>query len=673
MPEERIVGIDLGTTNSLVAYMEGEQPVVIPGVDGSNLVPSIVALDVVDLSAESQARSVTVGNSARRALIEHPERAIYSVKRLMGRGLEDVEEELKLFPFRLADDIQPGEVLRIRLGELHFTPSEISAYILRQLKRNAERYFGAEVRKAVITVPAYFNDAQRQATRDAGRMAGLDVLRLVNEPTAAALAYGLNRRKEGIIAVYDLGGGTFDISILKLNDGIFEVIATNGDTHLGGDDIDNLLLAVALDEIRNEHSVDLRQQPDAIQALRKAVIEAKIALSSEPMAKLDIELPGGDRYQREIPREVYEQLIQPVVARTAGPCRQAFADAGVKPDQIEELVLVGGSTRIPAVRKLVDEIFELSVRDKRPHTELNPDEVVALGAAVQASILAGSSATTDELLLLDVTPLSLGIEALGGVVAKIIQRNSTIPASATEHFTTGVDGQTNVAIHVLQGERELAADCRSLARFDLKGIPPMSAGLPRIEVKFLIDANGILQVTAREQRSGTEAQIEVKPTYGLTDEQVETMILDSFDHAETDFEARQLIEARLEADTILTAVEKAPAHPAWQQISGEEKARIEAARRHLEAIKPTGDLQSVRAATTALDHTTRNFAEKMMDAAVSGAMRGKTMQSAGDDLGKEIRAPHPFAKADIDDSEPPNTRSTKINTEPGASPEEDQQ
>jgi Fe-S protein assembly chaperone HscA len=670
---ERIVGIDLGTTNSLVAYMEGSQPVVIPGVDGSNLVPSIVALDLVDPDAESPARSVTVGNSARRALIEHPERAIYSVKRLMGRGLEDVEEELKLFPFRLADDIQPGEVLRIRLGELHFTPSEISAYILRQLKRNAERYFGAPVTKAVITVPAYFNDAQRQATRDAGRMAGLDVFRLVNEPTAAALAYGLDRKKEGIIAVYDLGGGTFDISILKLNDGIFEVIATNGDTHLGGDDIDNLLLAVALDEIRNEHNIDLRQQPNAIQALRKSVIEAKITLSSESVAKLDIELPGGDRYQREIPREVYEQLIQPVIARTAGPCRQALADASVKPEQIEELVLVGGSTRIPAVRKLVDEIFALSARGKQPHTELNPDEVVALGAAVQASILAGSSTTTDELLLLDVTPLSLGIEALGGVVAKIIQRNSTIPASATEHFTTGVDGQTNVAIHVLQGERELAADCRSLARFDLKGIPPMTAGLPRIEVKFLIDANGILQVTAREQRSGTEAQIEVKPTYGLTDEQVETMILDSFDHAETDFEVRQVIEARLEADTILAAVEKAPAHPAWQQLSDHEKSHIEAARWHLEATKPSGDLQAIRAATTSLDHATRNFAEKMMDAAVSGAMRGKTMQSAGDDLGKEIHAPHPFAKADIDDSKRPDSGSTKIDTEPEEGSKKDQQ
>jgi molecular chaperone DnaK len=649
MPEERVVGIDLGTTNSLVAYMEGSQPVVIPGVDGSNLVPSIVALDVVDPNAETVARAtVTVGNSARRALIENPERAIYSVKRLMGRGLEDVQEELKLFPFRLADDIEPGEVLRIRLGDMQFTPPEISAYILRQLKRNAERYFGAPVTKAVITVPAYFNDAQRQATRDAGRMAGLDVLRLVNEPTAAALAYGLDRAKEGIIAVYDLGGGTFDISILKLNDGIFEVIATNGDTHLGGDDIDNLLLAVALDEIRNEHGVDLRRQPDAIQALRKAVIEAKIALSSEPSAKLDIELPDGARYQREIPREVYEQLIQPVIERTAGPCRQAIMDAGIKPEQIEELVLVGGSTRIPAVRKLVDQIFELSARGKQPHTELNPDEVVALGAAVQASILAGSS-TTDELLLLDVTPLSLGIEALGGVVARIIQRNSTIPASATEHFTTGVDGQTNVAIHVLQGERELAADCRSLARFDLKGIPPMTAGLPRIEVKFLIDANGILQVTAREQRSGLEAQIEVKPTYGLTDEQVETMILDSFDHAETDFEARQLIEARLEADTILSAVEKAPAHTAWHLITDQEKAAIEAARLHLEAIKPGNDLKSIREATSALDKATQNFAEKMMDAAVSGAMRGKTMQTAGEELtATDIHAPHAFAPAEFD-------------------------
>ena len=647
---ERVVGIDLGTTNSLVAYMQGDQPVVIPGVDGSNLVPSIVALDPKDPANPDARPTVTVGNTARRALIATPERAIYSVKRLMGRGLEDVQEELKLFPFHLAEDLQPGEVLRIRLGELTFTPPEISAYVLRQLKRNAERYFGTPVTKAVITVPAYFNDAQRQATRDAGRMAGLDVLRLVNEPTAAALAYGLDRAKEGIIAVYDFGGGTFDVSILKLNDGIFEVIATNGDTHLGGDDIDNLLSAVAIDEIFNDHGIDLRQQPDAIQAVRKAVIEAKIRLSSEPSALLDLELPGGLRYQREIPRPVYEQLIAGVLARTAAPCRQAMADAGITADQIDEVVLVGGSTRIPAVRTLVDNLFQLSARGKQPHTDLNPDEVVALGAAVQANILAGASAVTDDMLLLDVTPLSLGIEALGGVVARIIQRNSTIPASATEHFTTGVDGQTNVAIHVVQGERELASDCRSLARFDLKGIPPMPAGLPRIEVKFLIDANGILQVSAREQRSGQQASIEVKPTYGLTDEQVETMILDSFDNAEADFEQRQLIEARLEADTILAAVAKAPENPAWQLLTPDEIGAIESTARALEATKLGTDLAMIRLCVTALDQTTRRFAELMMEQAVSSAMRGKTVQDAGDQLhtSDDIHAPHQFAPAEFE-------------------------
>jgi Fe-S protein assembly chaperone HscA len=640
----RVVGIDLGTTNSLVAYMEGDAPVVIPGADGLNLVPSVVALDPI---APGGGRpTVTVGNSARKALIESPERVIYSVKRLMGRGVEEIQSELKLFPFRLADDVEVGEVPRIQLGELKFTPPEISAYILRQLKRNAERFFGAPVTQAVITVPAYFNDAQRQATKDAGRMAGLDMLRLVNEPTAAALAYGLDRAKVGTIAVYDLGGGTFDISILKLRDGIFEVQSTNGDTHLGGDDIDNLLLAIALDEIRSEHDVDLRGHPGAVQALRKAAIDAKIALSTEPAAHFDIELPNGDRYQREIPRAVFEQLIAPVLDRTAGPCRQALADAGITPEQIEEVVLVGGSTRIPAVRRLVDDLFHLSARGKQPHMELNPDEVVALGAAVQADILAGSSKTTEEMLLLDVTPLSLGIEALGGGVARIIQRNSTIPASATEHFTTGVEGQTNVAIHVVQGERELAADCRSLARFDLKGIPPMSAGMPRIEVRFLIDADGILQVSAREQRSGQAAQIEVKPTYGLTDEQVESMILDSFDHAEEDFAARLLIEARNEAETILTAIERAP-RSAWGQLTGEELAEIAAARDRLAGIKESTDAAAIRDATLALDKATRRLAELIMDAAVSTAIRGKTMDAAGEELGDAITAPHPMAQAEF--------------------------
>ncbi len=645
MAEGRVVGIDLGTTNSLVAYMEGDKPVVIPGVDGSNLVPSVVALD--PMPANGNRPTVTVGNSARKALIETPERVIYSVKRLMGRGLEEVKSELKFFPFRLADDIEAGEVPRIQLGELRFTPPEISAYVLRQLKRNAERFFGAPVTQAVITVPAYFNDAQRQATKDAGRMAGLDVLRLVNEPTAAALAYGLDRAKEGTIAVYDLGGGTFDISILKLRDGIFEVQSTNGDTHLGGDDIDNLLLTIALDEIYSEHGVDLRANRAAVQALRKAAIDAKLRLSVETSVRFDIELPNGDRYQREIPRAVFELLIEQVLERTAGPCKQALADAGLAPEQIDEVVLVGGSTRIPAVRALVDDLFHLGARGKKPHMDLNPDEVVALGAAVQAGILAGASKTTEEMLLLDVTPLSLGIEALGGAVARIIQRNSTIPASATEFFTTGVDGQTNVAIHVVQGERELAADCRSLARFDLKGIPPMSAGLPRIEVHFLIDADGILRVSAREQRSGKEAQIEVKPTYGLTDEQVESMILDSFDHAEEDFAKRLLIEVRNEADAILAAVNRAPQSPAWNELSGEERAAIAAARERLAAVREGTDLASIREASVALDQATRHFAELMMDAAVSSAIRGKTMNEAGEELSENITAPHDFAPADF--------------------------
>ena len=642
MAQDKVVGIDLGTTNSLVAFMQEDRPVVIPGEDGSNLVPSVVAL-----TADGR---MVVGNAARAHLIETPERAVYSAKRLMGRGAEDVQEELRFFPFQLAEDIAPGEVLRIRLGEREFTPPEISAYVLRQLKQNAERYFGpgSSVTKAVVTVPAYFNDAQRQATKDAGRIAGLDVLRLVNEPTAAALAYGLDKQKEGIVAVYDFGGGTFDISILKLQDGIFEVIATNGDTHLGGDDIDNLLMTIALDDIAGDLKLDLRHNGEAVQAIRKAVIEAKILLSSQPQAVLNVQLPAGQQYQRTITREQFEQLIAPVIARTAGPCRQAIKDAGIALNQIDEVVLVGGSTRIPRVRALVEEIFDLPARGKKPHTELNPDEVVALGAAVQAKILAGGSAATEDLLLLDITPLSLGIEALGGVVARIIQRNSTIPASATEHFTTGVDGQTNVAIHVVQGEREMAKDCRSLARFDLKGIPPMTAGIPRIEVKFLIDANGILHVSAQEQRSGKQAEIEVKPTYGLTDEQVETMILDSFDNAEEDFRQRQLVEARNEAETILTLVERAPSHAAWKLLEPEEYLRIAHAKSDLEQACKQDEYRAIRSAIEALDKATRHFAELQMETAVSSAIKGKTMHAADENMGKGPTAPHPFAPAEIE-------------------------
>jgi molecular chaperone DnaK len=633
MSSDYIVGIDLGTTNSLVAFMHGDTPVVIPGDDGSNLVPSVVALD--------ESSQPVIGNSARRYLIETPERAVYSIKRLMGRGVEDIQEELKLFPFRLADDLQPGEVLRITLGDKTSTPPEISALILRQLKRNAERYFGAQVTKAVITVPAYFNDTQRQATKDAGRIAGLEVLRLVNEPTAASLAYGLDKKQNGIVAVYDLGGGTFDISILKLHDGIFEVIATNGDTHLGGDDIDNLLITIALADIQGDLGIDLRRNAEAVQAIRKAVIDAKIALSSQPSVKLDIELSQGKRYQREITREQFEVLIQPIIDRTVGPVKQALKDANLKPEQIDEVVLVGGSTRIPIVRTLVQELFH-----REPHTDLNPDEVVALGAAVQANILGGGSQATENMLLLDVTPLSLGIEVAGGVTDKIILRNSTIPASATQFYTTQIDGQANVAIHVLQGERELAKDCRSLARFDLKGVPPMAAGIPRVEVKFLIDANGILNVSAREQRSGKQAEIQVQPSYGLTDEQVEGMILDSFDNAEEDFRKRQLIEARNETVTILGALEKGKKSPAWGRLTSDEKKQIAKMEKSLAAVNKEDDYQAIRKAIDALNHGTTRLAELMMDTAVSSALKGKTMDET--DLGEGPTAPHPMAKAEFE-------------------------
>jgi Fe-S protein assembly chaperone HscA len=633
MNSDPIVGIDLGTTNSLVAIMQGEVPAVIPGEDGLNLVPSVVALD--------ENNKVVVGNGARKYLIETPERAVYSVKRLMGRGVEDIQAELKLFPFRLADDLQAGEVLRIKIGERTYTPPEISALVLRQLKRNAERFFGQSVVKAVITVPAYFNDAQRQATKDAGRIAGLDVLRLVNEPTAASLAYGLDKKRNGIVAVYDLGGGTFDISILRLHDGIFEVVATNGDTHLGGDDIDNLLITIALDDIRGDLGLDVECKGEVVQRIRQAVIDAKIALSSRPSAKLDLQLPDGKRYQREITLEAFEQLIQPIVDRTVGPCGQALKDSGLKPAQIDEVVLVGGSTRIPKVRQLVHELF-----GRTPHTDLNPDEVVALGAAVQANILGGRSAATKEMLLLDVTPLSLGIEVAGGVTDKIILRNSTIPASATQYYTTQVEGQTKVAIHVLQGERELAGDCRSLARFDLAGVPPMPAGMPRIEVKFLIDANGILHVSAREQRSGKEAEIKVQPSYGLTDEQVENMLTASFDYAEEDFRRRQVIEARREAETILAALAKGKKNEAWRELHGVERRKIETLEQELVAVKDKDDYQAIRQAIDALNQGTMGLAELMMDSAVSRVLKGKAIHDTGIDEGQQ--AGHPVAKAEFE-------------------------
>jgi len=611
----RVVGIDLGTTYSLIAWLDPATgtPQCIPGPYGSALCPSVVSVD--------EAGKVLVGEPARQRLLTHSERTIYSVKRLMGRGVADVQDELKIFPFRI--DAGSQNVIRVRLGDRTFTPPEISSFILRELKGWAEAFFKEAVDRAVVTVPAYFNDAQRQATKDAGRLAGLEVLRLVNEPTAAALAYGLHKQKRGHVAVYDFGGGTFDISTLKLiatDEGdIYQVLSTNGDTHLGGDDIDNVLLALTRSEIQQKFSVSLDDHPDSVQELRKAIIAAKHTLSHEESATVRFPLggrSGAGAYERRITRAEFEELIRPIVARTMAPVKLALADAKLAPKEIDEVVLVGGSTRIPLVRRTVGEYF-----GRAPHTELNPDEVVALGAAVQADILESGVKT---MLLLDVTPLSLGIETMGGVIAKIIPRNSTIPASAQELFTTGVENQTGIDVHVLQGERELAKDCRSLAKFQLR-VPPGPAGLARIEVKFLIDANGILQVAAKDLRTETQHSIEIQPSYGLTDTEIENMLEASIDFAEQDFEDRQRIEARIEADAILTATTKALQNAGEADLPGAERAAIEKSAGALRSAAAGQDYKLMRQRIDELNQATNHLAELVMNGALQSAFEGKRL------------------------------------------------
>ncbi len=608
----KTVGIDLGTTYSLIAYQDkaSGRPKCIPGPYGTPLCPSVVSVDA--------GGAILVGEPARRRLLTQSGRTIYSVKRLMGRGVADVQDELKLFPFRIESD--SGNVIRVRLGESVLTPPEISAFILRELKQWAEHYFGDSVDRAVITVPAYFNDAQRQATKDAGRLAGLEVLRLVNEPTAAALAYGLHEKRRGKVAVYDLGGGTFDISILRLismgEGDIYQVLSTNGDTHLGGDDLDNVLLAKAREEIRRERGIDLDAAPEAVQELRKALIAVKHELSRADHAVLIFDPPGGATWVREYTRKEFESWIRPILERTMGPVKLALADAKLKPSEMDEVVLVGGSTRVPLVRGMVEEFF-----GRHPHAELNPDEVVALGAAVQADILESG---VSNMLLLDVTPLSLGIETMGGVVAKIIPRNSTIPASAQEMFTTGAENQTGIDLHVLQGERELAKDCRSLARFQLR-VPPGPAGLARIEVKFLIDANGILQVAARDLKTGEQQSIEVQPSYGLGDAEIERMLEESIEHAEEDFTERQLIESRNEAESVIVATRKSLARESSRELPAEERSAIDASLAALREAMTGKDYKLIRARLDDVNAATHHLAELQMNHALAMALEGKRM------------------------------------------------